>query len=198
MKKHEDGTFTSTAPVWEGDREVFAYASVAVAGGAFFASKGIGTLVTSMVPYHVSQFLLDTVSDHGMYADNSKQTFISRESDFAIEEAPDGVPGFCGKGVLRTNILSEHGRYEPASSFHISVYSKEDSEVRVCLVKDEGDRVVTYTAVAFAEGEEWTRLSFETDDFKTEELIPMKDWEGLLGIILPDTDDKYYNNFLWM
>ena len=198
MKRHEDGSFSVEAPVWEGDREVFAYASIAAPGGSNFASKGIGTLVTSMIPYRVSQFLLDTVSDHGMYADNSRETFLSRESDFAIKEAPDGVPGFWGKGALRTNILSEQGRYEPASSLHISVYSKEDSEIRVCLMKDEDGKVVTYTAVAHAEGAEWTRLSFETDDFKTEELIPMKDWERLLGIILPDTDDKYYNNFLWM
>ena len=48
------------------------------------------------------------------------------------------------------------------------------------------------------EAGEWTRLSLDADDFKTKDLIPMKDWDALVGIILPDTDDKYYNNFLWM
>ncbi len=198
MKKHEDGSFTASVPVWEGDREIFAYASVSAPGGLYFATKGVGTLCSSLTRYHVSQFLLDTASDHGFYSDNSKETFLSYEGDFAIEDAPDGVPGFTGKGCLRTNILSESDRYEPASSLHISVYSKKDAEIRVCLLKEEGDAVACYTAQVSVEGEEWTRLSLETDDFKTDELIPMKDWTGLLGIVLPDTDDTYYNNFLWM
>ena len=108
------------------------------------------------------------------------------------------MPGFAGKGALRTNILSEDGCYEPASSLHISVYSAREDEVRICLVKKENGALVKYTAQCPVEGEEWTRISLSTDDFKTAELIPMKDWDGLLGMILPDTDDKLYNNFLWM
>ncbi|MBP5405056.1 MAG: hypothetical protein J6Y74_03825 [Clostridia bacterium] len=198
MKKQEDGTYAADVPVWAGDREVTSYATATISGGMTFAAKTVCTLVSSTRPYHTSQFLLDTASDHGFYSDNSGETFISHKDDFRIAECPNGVPGFAGKGVLRTNILSETGRYETASSLHISVYSKSDSTVRVCLMKAEDDRIIRYTALCEAEGEEWTRLSLETDDFKTEELIPMKDWEGLLGIILPDTDDKYYNNFLWM
>lgn len=198
MKKKEDGTYVADVPVWAGDREVISYATATVSGGMTFSTKASCSLVSSTHPYHTSQFLLDTASDHGFYSDNSKETFISYKGDFRIAECPDGVPGFAGKGLLRTNILSETGRYEPASSLHISVYSKKDSTVRICLLKAEGDSILRYTALCEVEGEEWTRLSLETDDFKTEELIPMKDWEGLLGIILPDTDDKYYNNFLWM
>ena len=198
MTKHEDGSFTVEVPVWVGDREVLSYATATMGGGMNLATKGVETLVTSIRPYHVSQFLLDTESDHGFYADNSARTFISYKDDFKIAESPDGVPGFFGKGMLRTNILAEEGRYEPASSLHISVYSATESEVRIMLIKREEDRIVAYTAVCDAEAEEWTRLSLETDDFKTEDLIPMKDWDGLLGMILPDTDDKYYNNFLWM
>ena len=198
MKKHEDGTFSAEVPVWEGDREVYAYASATASGGLCYASKALDTLVTSTSPYYKSQFLLDTESDHGFYADNSAETFVAYKSDFEIVSAPDGVPGFHGKGVLRTNILSEQGRYEPAASLHISVYSKTESEVRVILLKEEDGAIVEYTAVGHVNDEEWTRLSFDIDDFKTAELIPMKDWENLRGIILPDTDDKYYNNFLWM
>jgi len=198
MKKHEDGSCTAEVPVWVGDREVLAYATAAMGGGMNLATKGVGTLVSSLRPYHTSQFLLDTESDHGFYADNSARTFISYKGDFSIAECPNGVPGFAGKGMLRTNIFAEEGRYEPASSLHISVYSKTDSEVRISLIKREEEGIVAYTAVCDVEGEEWTRLSLEVDDFKTEDLIPMKDWNGLLGMILPDTDDKYYNNFLWM
>ena len=198
MKKHEDGSFTAEAPVWVGDREVLAYATASMSGGLNLSTKGLGTLVTSMRPYHTSQFLLDTESDHGMYADNSARTFISYKGDFRIAESPDGVPGFCGKGMLRTNIFAEEGRYEPASSLHISVYSATDSEVRITLIKREEEGIVAYTSVSEVEGQEWTRLSLGTDDFKTVDFIPMKDWDGLLGMILSDTDDKYYNNFLWM
>ena len=198
MKKHEDGSFTADIPIWDGDREVFSYATMAVSGGISYASKALGTLVTSLTPYHTSQFLLDTESDHGFYADNSEKTFLSFKEDFAVAESPDGVPGFCGKGKLRTNILSERGRYEPAAALHLSVYSEAESEVRVILLKEEENAVTEYMATAFVAAGEWTRLSFDIDDFKTSELIPMKDWEGLLGIILPDTDHKYYNNFLWM
>lgn len=198
MKKHEDGSFSAEIPVWEGDREVYAYATAAFAGGLTYASRALDTLVTSPVPYHTSQFLLDTESDHGFYADNSARTFVSFKKDFAVAACPDGVPGFCGKGVLRTNILSERGRYETAAALHISVYSKDEDEVRVILVKEEEGALVDYVAICRVEGDEWTRLSLKTDDFKTAELIPMKDWDDLYGIILPDTDDKYYNNFLWM
>ncbi len=198
MKKKEDGTFAAEVPVWEGDHEVYAYATVVLVGGLCIASKGFATLVTSDVPYHTSQFLLDSESDHGFYSDNSAQTFLAFKEDFRIEDAPDGVPGFCGKGVLRTNILSESGRYEPATALHISVYSKEDGEIRVILLKGEEGEITEYVATGFAEAGEWTRLSLEVGDFKTKDLIPMRDWEGLYSIILPDTDDKYYNNFLWM
>jgi len=198
MTKHEDGSYSAEPPVWEGDREILAYATASMGGGMNLATKGVTTLVTSMRPYHSSQFLLDTESDNGFYADNSARTFIFYKGDFGIKDDSNGVPGFHGKGLLRTNILSEEGRYEPASSLHISVYSKTDSEVRICLMKKEEQGCVLYTAVSDVEGDGWTRLSLETDDFKTEDLIPMKDWDGLLGIILPDTDDKYYNNFLWM
>ena len=198
MKKHEDGSFSATIPVWEGDNEIYAYATATFPGGITFASRAQDALVSSLVPYRVSQFLLDTESDHGFYSDNSAETFVSYKDDFAVKASPDGVPGFCAKGVLRTNILSERGRYEPAAALHISVYSAKDAEVRVVLVKEEEGRLVEYVATCFVDGEEWTRLSLKTDDFKTSELIPMKDWDDLYGIILPDTVDKYYNNFLWM
>ena len=198
MKKHEDGSFSAEIPVWEGDREVFAYATAAFSGGLTFSSRALDTLVTSLVPYQMSQFILDTESDHGFYADNSAKTFVSSKQDFSVAACPDGVPGFRGKGLLRTNILSERGRYETAASLHISVYSAKEDEVRVILIKEEEGVLKEYVATCFVEGEEWTRLSLKPDDFKTEELIPMKDWDDLYSIILPDTDDKYYNNFLWM
>ena len=198
MKKHEDGSFTAEANVWEGDREIYAYATVTISGGQAYASKELGTLVSSLTPYLTSQFLLDTESDHGFYADNSEKTFVSFKQDFSVSEAPDGVPGFCGNGSLRTNILSESGRYESAAALHISVYSKTDGEIHVSLLKQEPEGVVTYTATCAVAGEEWTRLALSPDDFKTTDLIPMKNWDGLYSIILPDTDDKYYNNFLWM
>jgi len=198
MKKHEDGSFTVEVPVWEGDRELYAYATAALSGGLNCATKGLSTLVTSLRPYHTSQFLLDTESDHGFYADNSEKTFVSFKGDFGVAESPDGVPGFRGVGMLRTNILSEVGRYEPAAALHLSVYSKEECEVRIVLLKGEEEGVTRYTATCFVGAEEWTRLSLDIDDFKTDELLPMKDWEGLYSIILPDTVDKYYNNFLWM
>ena len=66
------------------------------------------------------------------------------------------------------------------------------------LLKSEEGALVKYVATCPLEAGEWTRLSLDVDDFKTEELIPMKDWDDLYGIILPDTVDKYYNNFLWM
>ena len=198
MRKHEDGSFTAEAPIWEGDREIYAYATITASGGLSYASKALGTLVTSLTPYHTSQFLLDTESDHGFYSDNSEETFVSFKDDFSIAEAPDGVPGFRGKGALRTNILSEAGRYMPATSLHLSVYSETEGEIRITLIKSEEEGLEEYTATGFVEEGEWTRLSLTPDDFKTSDLIPMKDWEGLLGIILPDTDDKLYNNFLWM
>lgn len=198
MKKHEDGSFSAEMPVWEGDREIYAYATVTVSGGVSYSSKATDTLVTSSTPYPTSQFLLDTESDHGFFSDNSEETFLTYKEDFSIASCPNGVPGFYGKGALRTNILSEKGRYEPAAALHISAYAKESCEVRVILLKEEEEGLVPYTATASLEGGEWTRLSLETDDFKTAELIPMKDWDNLCGIILPDTDDKYYNNFLWM
>ena len=198
MKKHEDGTYSAEVQIWEGDREIFAYASVTISGGLSYASKGLNTLVTSQTPYHTSQFLLDTESDHGFYSDNSQETFVAYKDDFRIAACPNGVPGFSAKGALRTNILSEKGRYETAASLHISVYSKEEGEVRVILLKQQEEGVVEYVATCPVDGEEWTRLSLKPDDFKTAELIPMKDWEDLYGIILPDADNKYYNNFLWM
>ena len=198
MKKREDGTFVADVPVWAGDHEIYAYAVTTIAGGLSYASKGFATLVTSSTEYLTSQFLLDTESDHGFYADNSAETFLSFKDDFRIAEAPDGVPGFCGKGVLRTNILSEKGRYEPATALHLSAYSGTECEIRVILLKSEEGALVKYVATCPLEAGEWTRLSLDVDDFKTEELIPMKNWDGLCSIILPDTDDKYYNNFLWM
>ena len=198
MKKNEDGAFFAEIPVWLGDHEVYAYAVATISGGLSYASKGFGTLVTSDKPYSTSQFLLDTESDHGFYSDNSQETILAFKEDFRIKDAPDGVPGFCGKGALRTNILSEQGRYEPATSLHLSAYSGKEGEIRVVLLKQEEGAVVEYTATCFVEAGEWTRLSLEVDDFKTKDLIPMKDWDGLYSIILPDTDDKYYNNFLWM
>ena len=198
MRRREDGAFTVEVPVWMGDHEVYAYAVATISGGLSYASKGFGTLVTSDTPYMTSQFLLDTESDHGFYSDNSEKTFLAFKDDFMIKDAPDGVPGFCGKGKLRTNILSEQGRYEPATALHLSAYSGTDGEIRVILLKAEEDAIVEYVATCPLEAGEWTRLSLDVDDFKTEDLIPMKDWDGLCSIILPDTDDKYYNNFLWM
>ena len=198
MKKGEDGIFAADVPVWIGDHEIYAYAVATIAGGLSFASKGFGTLVTSDTPYLTSQFLLDTESDHGFYSDNSRETFLSFRDDLRIEDAPDGVPGFTAKGILRTNILSEEGRYEPATALHLSAYSGTAGEIRVVLLKMEGDAPIEYVATCYLEAGEWTRLSLEVGDFKTKDLIPMRDWDGLCSMILPDTDDKYYNNFLWM
>ena len=198
MKRGEDGVLTADVPVWIGDHEVYAYAVATISGGLTYASKGLSTLVTSDTPYMISQFLLDTESDHGFYADSSKESFLAKKDDLRIIDAPDGVPGFTGRGTLRTNILSEEGRYEPATALHLSAYSDKEEEIRVIFLKKEEGALTEYIATCRLEAGEWTRLSLEVGDFKTKDLIPMRDWEGLCSMILPDADDKYYNNFLWM
>lgn len=180
------------------DKIIYAYAMV-TKDGITVATNAVTTIASGVAPCRRFQFLCDTVSESGFFCNITDGPTVAGAEDFAIKETADGVPGFTAKGVLASNILSETNHYIPTGELHIGVYSETDDEIKVTLYKEQEDKSVEkYTAVAKVEAGEWTRLLLGVEDFKTAELIPMKDWEKLLRIELPNTEGKLYNNLLWL
>ena len=88
---------------------------------------------------------------------------------------------------------------EEDSILQLDAFSKEDREIEIIITSLDGSKATEYTtAAALSGGEKWHKLSFFSHDFKTAEMHPLKDWQGVRKLEIKNAAGILFNNIIWV
>jgi dienelactone hydrolase len=131
----------------------------------------------------------------------SVKELVIKDSNPHIEKSAVGINGITtSEGSLITYKIGDLRVFrETDSILQLDALTLTDKEITVVLTSEDNGVYTEYFApVELKGGEEWSKLSFESQDFKTAELIPLKDWQGLKKLEIRNAGNILFNNIIWV
>ena len=190
-------------PIRNGDTQVFAYASIFYKDGQCYSSLPIMYKLDDNDEIERTPLK----SSHIVYErKNGLDTWVvdSNIGEYFVPELKAGAFDIIGvtskKGNLSTYKISDK-KYEHSenSILQFDCYSSESRSliVEMC-VEVELFQYEYYSVEVQLNGEEWQKIALSHNDFKTKELIPLKDWKKVKKLSFLNIDDALISNIIWV
>lgn len=189
-------------PIRSGDTQVFAYASVIYKDGQAYSSLPI--------MYKIDNDEIETTPlkcSHIVYErKNGLDTWVvdNNNGEYFMPELKSGAYDIVGvtaqKGNLATYKISDK-KYEHSenSILQFDCYSNESRSLIVELcVEIEWFKYEYYSVEVQLSGEEWQKIALSHNDFKTKELVPLKDWKKVKKLSFLNIDGALISNIIWV
>lgn len=169
----------------------------------------LSTSEITFIPNDLGISGMQTLRQRIIY-DNSKgiDAFTIRTESLVIDEknphigkCPMGISGITtSEGSLITYKIGDLRCYsEEDSILQLDACSKENMNIELILLCKEDGAIKKYSSSYKIEGdEEWHKLSFAPQDFKTSELIPLKNWQGVKKLEIRNAQNILFNNIIWV
>lgn len=122
------------------------------------------------------------------------------EDNPRLSKCPEGINGLLTtEGNLVTYKVGDIRCFgDEDSILQLNAFTQEETLLIVCLKVKEKDKLVSYYAQAEIQKEKWNRVSFNQTDFKTKDLIPLKDWCDIKKLEILNAKDILFNNIIWV
>ena len=106
----------------------------------------------------------------------------------------------AGKGNLTTYYISDKNFERLESSIlQFDCYSEKDRTLTVGLQVETDDfSYESYTVDVKITGGEWQKIALSHSDFKTKDLVALKDWERVKKLSFIDINHTLINNVIWI
>ncbi|MDE5990829.1 MAG: hypothetical protein K2H36_04520 [Clostridia bacterium] len=189
-------------PVRIGDTQVFAYSSVIYKDGQFYSSLPImfklGNAELERLPMKTSHIVYERKNGLDAWVvDNNNGEYYMPELKTG---AYDIVGVTAQKGHLATYKISDK-KYEHSenSIFQFDCYSPTSRSlyVEMCVEMDVF-KYEYYRVEVRLSGEEWQKIALSHNDFKTKELVPLKDWKKVKKLSFLNIDGTLISNIIWV
>lgn len=102
-------------------------------------------------------------------------------------------------GNLSTYSIGDSSKYcDNNKILQFDSYSQEATVCKVIVTAVEGENVCEYSANVTLLPQDWTKVSLELVDFKSSEMMPLKDWRSVKKLTLVNPKGLVFNNFIWV
>jgi hypothetical protein len=116
-----------------------------------------------------------------------------------IRKSEIGISGISvRKGILSSFMVGEKRRIKYEGALQISAFGNDSREITVRLIKTKDGKSLVFSATHTLSGNTWEKLTFEPDDFRTEEGFPMEDWTDVKKIEFVNAEGVLFINMLWV
>lgn len=163
-----------------------------------FVPKDLGIIENTALRQRIIYDTSKGIDTFTITSDN----FIIEDSNPHLAKSPMGISGITtSEGSLVTYKIGDIRCYgEEDSILQLDANSQEDREIKIVLTAvDENKMAVKYYSTAEIKGDEdWHKFSFASQDFKTDELLPLKGWDGVKKMEILDAQDMLFNNIIWV
>ena len=104
------------------------------------------------------------------------------------------------KGNLSTFYISDKNfERKETSILQFDCYSETDRTLTVeFLVEADDFAYESYTVDVDVVGGEWQKITLSHGDFKTKELVTLRDWDRIKKLTFVDIDGTLINNLIWI
>lgn len=192
-------------PVRADDKRVFAYSSIQYKDGQYYSS----------LP---KMFDLETQEAESITRISPKRSHIIYErklgtnpwviddstSEYHAPELKAGAYDIMGvtaeSGNLSTYILGDsyfESSEESILQFDCYCASSRTLNVELC-VETVKSKYEFYSAAVTVTGGEWQKISLHHTDFKTKELVPLKNWDNVKKLSFVKIDNTLISNLIWI
>ena len=193
---------TAQIPIRTEDTQIFAYASVLYKDGQFYSSLPI---MHNLDNDDIERKPLNR--SHIVYErKNGPDTWVvdNISGEYYMPELKAGAYDIVGvtaqKGNLATYKISDK-KYEHSenSILQFDCYSENSRSliVEMCVEIDLFN-YESYQVEVLLSGEEWQKIALSHNDFKTKELIPLKDWKKVKKLSFLNIDGTLISNIIWV
>lgn len=197
-----NGTARCIIPVADYAESVFCYVTAEYPDGVALSSY-VAYLRTDAEtikePVRKSHIVYERKTGLGEFAADSPSEYLTGEKPF-LKEGAFGIAGIsCGNADLTTYAVGEDKYFRSDSSLlQFDACSDNDRDFAVRVISKENGETRSYGAVCRLKGGEWTKCSLSPSMFKTEELKPLRDWNGIKGLIFEKMNGCVVKNILWV
>lgn len=189
-------------PVRTGDSRIFAFASVYYKDGQFYSSLPImfdlkKAKVVEVAPkrshiiFEKKNGLNAWVVDNS-YGENSAPEFRAGAYD---------IMGVTSKnGHLSTYSISDKNfQHTDSSIFQFDCYAEKARSLTVeMLVETNLFEYEKYRIDVQLNGKEWQKIALSHNDFKTKDLVPLKNWNKVKQLSFKNIDGALISNIIWI
>ncbi len=193
---------TTEIPVRYGDTRIFAFASVRYKDGLHFTSLpqmiNLTKYKVDMVAPKHTRIIYERKQGLNAWAvDNITGASYMPELKMGAYDI-FGVTAF--KGNLSTYYISDKNfERKETSILQFDCYSEKDRILEVDLSVETDDFSYDHYKVSInVTGGEWQKISLSHADFKTNELVSLKDWDRVKKLSFIDIDNTLINNLIWI
>lgn len=189
-------------PVRDGDKRIFAFASVYYADGQFYSSLPVMIDLKdkdlTRTPFKRSHIIYER--KHGINAwvvDNNKGEYFLPEFKTGAFEIT-GVT--AQKGNLSTYSISDKiFENNENSLFQFDCYCEQSRSLTVEMcVETSLFKYEYYRAEVKLNGGEWQKIALSHNDFKTKDLVPLKDWAKVKKLSYLNINDTLIGHIIWV
>ncbi|NCA67083.1 MAG: hypothetical protein EOM87_03350 [Clostridia bacterium] len=184
----------------EEDQRVYAYAEIRYRDVLVSSAPVLITLDKQYKRARTPKIKLiyDTSMDNCFFAET--EDVILAKDILDIKKSEIGISGISvSRGILASYMVGESRKLKYEGILQLSACSIQARDVTVCLTQEAEGKYTRYSALRQLKGGGiWNKLSFEVDDFRTDERIPMDDWNNIKKIEFINAEGVLFNNMLWV
>lgn len=117
-----------------------------------------------------------------------------------IQQGPLNIYGITSSiGNLSTYTIGEYKfKCELQNLLQFDACSKEARSLVVEICSEKDGKYDYYYSTINLPKNNWTKFALKVTDFKTKNLIPLKDWGNIKKLTFIDVDNTLINNILWI
>lgn len=189
-------------PVRVGDKRIFAFASVYYKDGQYYSSLPAmlnleGAKLDKITPER-TRIIFERKRGLGIWAvDNIKGEYFMPE----LKAGGSDIMGVTAiKGNLSTYYISDKNfERRDNSIFQFDCYSNTARTLKVVMsVENDDFSYTSYYVEVNLPKDEWQKISLSHGDFKTKDLVSLKEWNNVKKLSFLDIDNTLINNIIWV
>lgn len=120
--------------------------------------------------------------------------------DPKIDIGPLGIAGITAdSGDLSTYTIGEYKyKSENQNLLQFDASTEKDRVLTVCIIAGEVGHFERYFANVNIKEGKWIKCSLKLSDFKTKNLVPLKEWGNVKKLTFINVKDVLFNNIIWV
>ncbi len=205
--KAGDDESIAQIPVFADSEMVFAYATVSFENGIMLSTHEV---VAELSQLKLTEFDIENKVKRGRLIFNGSmpKTFFSvetlypvvDESSLQIAKGPYDIKGIgVTQGKLCTyNIVPPDDRNDGDFILQMDIYSSKERIIKINLYTAENGGTKYSYYITLQASPSWQRINLSKGDFKTKEMLPLKDWAMVRKMKILKAEGVLFNNILWV
>jgi hypothetical protein len=201
--KHD---YISQLKVYKDSKRLFVYATVTYKNGLVLSTPEVALDVPKL---ELGEFDVNSeTKSRFIYVPAMTEQPFSVETEYPVVDdkfliVQKGPFGIKGVGVLDGKLCTNHidppdDRRDGDFLLQMDVYSKVAKEIKITLYTAEGGISKYGTTLKLLGSAKWQRINLTRADFKTSNMLQIKDWELVRKMKILKANDVLFTNILWV